>query len=196
MDEQTKNELEELKNLQDSGILEENQQTRLRELNSWAEAEKTATEKSKELQSAIAQKEHFRSKHDEAQRVVESLKSNPSSPNNQSIDAMTTVRLSKALGGYNEEETDFIIRNSDRTPEGIIKSSQDDWVKDAIQARRAKVASQNKIPAPGSSSPFASTQKSGTELQDMLRGKSLEEQSHIMRKYEEEMLKEEKAQGV
>jgi len=155
-------------------------------------------EKSKELQSAIAQKEHFKKKFEDSQKTIEELRRDPKSSSQvSSMDTMQAVRLSKALQGFSEEETDFILRNtSSKTPDEIIKASQDEWVKEAIQARRAKAAAQNKVPSPGSSSPFASTVKSPQEVNDMIEGKSKEERSRIMQEYEAKVIKENKAKGI
>ena len=155
-------------------------------------------EKSKELQSAIAQKEHFKKKFEDSQKTIEELRRDPKFSNQvSSMDTMQAVRLSKALQGFSEEETDFILRNTPgKTPEEIIKASQDEWVKDAIQARRAKAAAQNKVPSPGSSSPFANTVKSPQDVNAMLEGKSKEEQSRLMQEYEAKVVKEMRAKGI
>lgn len=160
------------------------------------EAEKPET--SKELLSAIAQKDHFRKKFEESQKEIEELRRDPKfSSQVSSMDTMQAVRLSKALQGFSEEETDFILRNTPgKTPDEIIKASQDEWVKDAIQARRAKAAAQNKVPSPGSSSPFANTVKSPQDVNAMLEGKSKEEQSRLMQDYEAKVIKEMKAKGI
>lgn len=65
MDEQIQKELQELQNLENSGSLDDTQQSRLTVLNMLNEAEKTAQQKSKDLESALAQKEHFRTKLEE-----------------------------------------------------------------------------------------------------------------------------------
>lgn len=66
-------------------------------------------------------------------------------------DPLEVVRLGKALKDYNEEETEFIIRNSpSKDIEGIMKAEKDPWVQAAIKAQREKVARENKIPEPSS----------------------------------------------
>jgi hypothetical protein len=60
------------------------------------------------------------------------------------------VRLSKALGSYDEDEIDFIYTVAkDSTPEAIIEASKSDWVQTAITAKREKVAKEKQIPEPG-----------------------------------------------
>jgi len=101
----------------------------------------TKPEQSKELQSALAQKEHFRKKYEESQKElakpntpVDTLDGNP----------MEVVHLAKALEAYTEDEVEFITRNaSKKSIQGIIDASKDDWVKTAIQAKREKVVKEN-----------------------------------------------------
>ena len=61
-------------------------------------------EQSKELQSALAQKEHFRTKYEEAQKSLDELNKEPSIKLPPSQNPMEVVKLAKALEGYNEEE--------------------------------------------------------------------------------------------
>jgi uncharacterized protein YhaN len=74
-------------------------------------------------------------------------------------DPMEAVRLGKALADHSEEEADIIItyakgkfNNLKPTPEQIIQASKDEWVKDAIQAKRDKVKAENNTPSPSSPS--------------------------------------------
>ena len=140
MEEKIQKEFEELQNLEKEGLLNETQKARLEELK--IEVEKTTKEeKSKELQSALAQKEHFRSKAEKLEAEKKALEEKLKGTGQVlPTDPLEVVKLGKALADYSEEEVDFIIRNAiDKTPEGIIKSSKDEWVQTAIQARREKV---------------------------------------------------------
>jgi len=75
-------------------------------------------------------------------------------------DPLEIVKLGKALGDFDEEEVDFIIRYAkEKTPEAIIDASKDDWVQTAIKARREKVAEQNKVPGPSSAGSFGGAKK-------------------------------------
>jgi len=105
-------------------------------------AEKPETQ-SKELQSAIAQKEHFRTKYEEAKKASPNIPggSNP----------MEVVKLAKALEGYSEDEVSFITKNaSDASIDSVIDATKDEWVQSAIHARREKVAKEKAIPSPSS----------------------------------------------
>jgi DNA polymerase III alpha subunit len=93
MDENLSNELQELKNLQDSGSLDESQESRLTILNKLDETEKTAAQKSKDLESALAQKEHFRKKFEETQQKPEPPKEPDKEPQ---MSTAEIVALSKA----------------------------------------------------------------------------------------------------
>jgi len=121
--------------------------------------EEEKPKKSKEFQSLEAQKKHYREK---AEKLESQLKNKVGGTN-----PMEVVKLAKAFEGYNEEEVDFISRNSKSGKiEDIISATKDEWVKDAIDARRKKVVDANKVP--GSSSPdFVSNKKSPKEIADM-----------------------------
>lgn len=115
-------------------------------------AEVKEPEQSKEFQSALAQKEFQREKREKAEARVKELEEKLQKVGQGTsvpVNPLEVVKLGKALSDYNEDETEFIIRNAtDKSPDGIIKASQDDWVKTAIQAKREKVEKSKKIPEP------------------------------------------------
>ncbi len=80
---------------------------------------------------------------------------------------MEVVKLAKALEGFSEDEVDFITRNSGSAKiDDIIKATKDEWVKDAIDARRKKASDSKKIP--GSTSPdFSSPSKNYRDIAKM-----------------------------
>ena len=70
-----------------------------------------------------------------------------------SNDPLEVVKLGKALKDYDEQETEFIIKNaSTRDIEGILKAEKDEMVQLAIKSRREKVAKENKVPLSSSAS--------------------------------------------
>jgi len=115
-------------------------------------------DKDKEFQSIDAQKRYYREKVTKLEKQLSQRRIGGTSP-------MEVVKLAKALEGFNEEEVDFITRNStgDKIND-IIKASKDEWVKDAIETRRKKVEDNKKVP--DSSSPdFASGMKTWKDIQ-------------------------------
>ena len=100
------------------------------------------------MQSALAQKEHFRKKYEESQKELGKPK--PTTPEDTLTgNPMEVVHLAKALGDYTEDEVEFITRNApEKSIQGIIDASKDDWVKTAILARREKVDKEKSIPLP------------------------------------------------
>lgn len=142
------------------------------------EAEKPAEEKSKELQSALAQKEHFRKKAEEAEKkATDALKKVDIGAANP----MEIVRLAKALGDYSEQEIAFITKNAEnKSAEGIIEASKDEWVQTAINATREKVADNKKIPGP--SSPSAVQQDSKEKIDKLIEEKKFDEAAALMDK--------------
>lgn len=106
--------------------------------------------KTKEFQSLEAQKKHFQQKAEKLEKQLSQKTVGGANP-------MEVVKLAKALEGYSEDEVDFITRNSPGTRiDDVIKATKDEWVKDAIEARRNKKKELNKVP--GSSSPDFATQ--------------------------------------
>jgi hypothetical protein len=160
-------------------------------------AEKTE-DKSKELQSALAQKEHFREKVDKLEKELEKFKpkEHKQEPKEEvweaTGDPMESVRLGKSLKDFSEEETEFIIRNAPtKNVEGIIKASKDEWVLAAIEKQREKVAAENKTPAPSSPSP-SNTYKTAEEAVKEGEEKELEDIKNRVEKLE----KEEEGAGI
>jgi hypothetical protein len=125
-----------------------------------SEVEKTPAEKVEpEKQPKSVPYERFK-------KVVEDNKS-LKNRNIQGTNPMEVVKLAKALEGYSEDEVDFITRNSKSAKiDDIIAVTKDEWVQDAIAARRKKVADSKKVPG-SSSSDFASNVKSPKEIAEM-----------------------------
>ncbi|MCK9370833.1 hypothetical protein M0R04_13065 [Candidatus Dojkabacteria bacterium] len=119
-------------------------------------------EKTKEFQSMEAQKLHYKEK---AERLEKQLSEKTVGGTNP----MEVVKLAKALEGYNEAEVDFITRNAGGAKiDDVIKATKDEWVKDAIAARRKKEADSKKVP--GSSSPdFSSPSKNYQDIAKMTK---------------------------
>lgn len=103
------------------------------------------TDKSKELLSALAQKEHFRTKTEALETKVKELEGKLSQPihTEKSVfaDPLQAVKLGKALQDYSEEELGVIMDVAkSTTPEAILEAANKQWVRDAIQSKREKVA--------------------------------------------------------
>lgn len=117
------------------------------------DTEKTE-DKSKELLSALAQKDHFREKAEKAEAKAKELeeKLSKASPGVQApVDPLKLVEFAKAVDGFSAEEIGFAAKNAkDRTPEAIMEALKDPWVNDAIQARRDKVDKEKKALEPES----------------------------------------------
>lgn len=123
------------------------------------EAEKL--EKSIDVSSLMAQKEHWRKKAEKLEKEKGSSK-----PSMGGTNPMVMVKLAKALEGYSEDEVDFITRNSDESIEGIINATKDKWVKTAIEANRKEEKEKNKVPG-SSSSGLSAQQKNWKDIQKM-----------------------------
>jgi len=130
----------------------------------------TSENQAKDLQSALKQKEHYRDKYEDALiKLKDFEKKNKTKSNIELGEAspLDVVKLGKALNDYSEEEVDFIIQNArSKDVNGILSASKNEWVKDAIEARRQKVENENKKPAP-SPPGFTPSGKSFQEIKDM-----------------------------
>ena len=162
-----------------------------------------AEEESKDLQSALAQKEHFREKYERVQKELEEYKKThpPKSetetePNKEKIeewsmsdDPLEIVKLGKALQDNTEEETEFILKNAPtRDIDGILKAKEDPYVKAAIQAMREKVENEKAVPSPSNVSSGGFKLKTKEEIEQM----TPEER----RKYAEEYIAHRKGTGA
>lgn len=147
-----------------------------------------------EIQKRDAQIAHWRDKATKFEQEIKTLKPEPETPKPndnvpKGINPMEAVKLGKALQDFNEEETEFILRNAkSEKPEDIIKAATDPWVQEAITSRRAKVAKEKQIPnpsAPGGASPGG---KSAQEIAKMTR------EEHIQ--YEKDLQQQAQGTGV
>jgi hypothetical protein len=86
-----------------------------------------------------------------------------------SKDPLEIVKLGKVLKDYDEQETEFIIKNApSKDIDGIIKAEKDEMVQFAIKSRREKATKENKVPSPsGSSGGFS--EKSAQEVEKLSR---------------------------
>ncbi len=105
-------------------------------------------------------KNYYREKAEKLEKQLSEKKIGGTNP-------MEVVKLAKALEGFSEEEVDFITQNAKGDKiDDIIKATKDEWVKDAIDARRKKTADTKKIP--GSSSPdFGRPSKTAQDIAKM-----------------------------
>lgn len=133
-------------------------------------------EKSKDWQSLEAQKKHFQEKSQKLEEELKKYKGSPTPTSSQTPDkplnpSMETVKVARLLAGYNDEESEFILKNSGSSSYEDIKATVgNDWIKDAIQARREKVAKEQMTPAPSGTSGGSSF---GIEFKDGMSEKEL-----------------------
>lgn len=112
-------------------------------------------EKSKEFQSAIAQKEHFREKAEKLEKELAELRAKPSNPSPEpktgNFDPIETVKIAKLLNQFNDDESEFILgRAGQSSYEAIKKAAEDKWTQVAIQGMREKVKAEVNVPSPTS----------------------------------------------
>lgn len=143
-----------------------------------------------EIQKRDAQILHWRDKAKKLEGQLKVQKPNTSNEETweSSKDPLEVVRLGKALKDYDEDETEFIIRNAkSKDIGGIIKAEKDEMVQFAIKSRREKKVKENKVPPPsGSSGGFM--EKSPEDIEKM------SEEEH--KKYWKEQKERQKSEGI
>ena len=141
-----------------------------------------------EIQKRDAQIKHWREKAQKLEKKVPKAESENVEEWNAPSDPLEVVKLGKVLKDYDEQETEFIIKNAPtKDIEGIIKAEKDEMVQFAIKSRREKVAKENKVPSPSSSSGGYSD-KSPKDVAEM------EREDH--RKYWKEQQERLKSEGI
>ncbi len=168
-----KSELLGLQNLEAAGELDEAQKARVVELPSLiAEAEKTADElKSKELQSALAQKDHYREKFEKAESDRKALEArlNNKPDAETKVEALDLIKLGKKLQDYSDLEIDFATAHAkSKNPEEILRVLDDPMVKLAIQAHREKEAKDRQALKPSGTQADGQAPRSMDDLLDSL----------------------------
>lgn len=111
MDEKTKQEFQELQNLEGQGSLDEAQKARLLELKGIEDADK-ADKQNKELASALAQKEHFRQKAEKAEAEKKALedKVKAGGTSTQGLDVGDYIDISSSLDGLDGREKEYLAQ--------------------------------------------------------------------------------------
>jgi hypothetical protein len=91
-------------------------------------------------------------------KVLEKKEQKPKSRGTGDLASLKLVK--KLTSNYSEEELDDLaeIAKSEK-PEDIIRIAENPLIKDAIEAKRKKVAEENKVPAPSSAGFFGKLKK-------------------------------------
>lgn len=135
MDDKLKLEFQALQKLEAEGSLDETQTARFEEIKKLDLAEKTVAEKSKDLASALAQKEHFRTKaeKEETERKALEAKLNEYSKNvgdqggKKGLDVEDYINISASLEGLDAKEKERLAREHKLTgvPLAEIRKDED-----------------------------------------------------------------------
>lgn len=128
MDTKIQNELQELQNLETAGTLDDSQQSRLIVLKQLDEAEKTAQQKSKDLESALAQKEHFRTKlEDTEKKHAQELEALKKDSQKVGLDVSDYIDISSSLDGLDQKEKEKLALEHKLTgkPLSEIRNDED-----------------------------------------------------------------------
>jgi len=182
MKEQLKVELQELTNLETAGTLEDSQKSRLEELKEFEQVEQTAEQTKKDLNSALAQKDHFRTKSEkeEADRKVLEAKLNEVTGNTKKLrevlDVEEYIGISTSLEGLDQAEKTFLAEQHKLTgkPLNEIRNSEDFALWDS--GHKAKVEKEKSL-KPSNTQSDSEVPKT---LADKLANASLAEKEKIL----------------
>jgi len=127
MEEKIQNEFQELQNLETAGTIDDAQQSRLSALKMVDEAEKTAIQKSKDLESALAQKEHFRTKSEELEkRHAEEIEKVKKDTSKATLDVGDYIDISASLEGLDQKEKEKLAYEHKITGKSLSELRKDE----------------------------------------------------------------------
>lgn len=149
-------EFQELQNLEVQGSLEEAQKIRLEELNTLKDlTEKTAefSKKSKDFESALAQKEHFREKADKAEKERKALEDKLNGFKGESKSVEDFIDISTSLEGLDQKEKERVAREHKLTGKPLSEIRKDEDFLLWQSAYKAKVDKERASLIPSSKQP-------------------------------------------
>jgi hypothetical protein len=101
----------------------------------------------KDLETALAQKAHWREKAEKLQAQIDALKPKEE-PKKQPEDDLSIVKKVKLLSGLSEEQISFVSNYARGTGKSLEDTLQDQSVKIAIEAMDKKMQEEKKVPEP------------------------------------------------
>lgn len=130
MNEAQKAELKELTNLEVAGSLEDGQKSRLSELRFIEQLEQTNLKNQKDLESSLAQKDHFRTKAEKAETLAAELQAKvdkAGSAPTKSLEVEDFIGISASLEGLDQREKEKLaeLHKLTGTPLKELKTSED-----------------------------------------------------------------------
>lgn len=142
--------------------------------------EENPEEKSKDLQSALAQKEHYRSKLEKVEAEKKALEEKLANPKSESSLTLEAIKVGKKLEKYSDEIIDSVAKviKSDN-PKDILEALDNPYIKQGIEIEMKKVADTKKIP--GSSGISSERDEDVAKLpKDEFRKRMIEEAKQAM----------------
>lgn len=176
MNDELKQELAGLENLQSAGTLDDTQTARLAEIKGIAE--KTAQEeRSNELKSALAQKEHFRTKFEKEEQEKKKLQAELANRSGgKSLDVEDYIDISASLEGLDSREKEKLAKEHKLTGRPLNDIREDEDFKLWQNAYRGKLEKEKAL-AP--SSKQSESDKPQTLL-DRLAGATMAEKEKLL----------------
>jgi hypothetical protein len=181
MDEQIQKELQELTNLETAGGIDDIQQSRLTVLKMLDEAEKTAIQKSKDLESALAQKEHFRTKSEELEKKhAEEIVKIKKDTSKATLDVGDYIDISASLEGLDQKEKEKLAYEHKITGKPLSELRKDEDYILWQGAHREKVDKEKAL-APNTNQ--GEVTKPKTMDEEFASAKTQEDKEKVLNKY-------------
>ncbi len=154
MNESLRAELQDLQNL-DQATLDDVQKSRLQLLEAIEQVEKTAAEKSKAFDSAVAQKEHFREKSEKTASEFEAFKEQmkKNTVGKDSLNVEDFINISTSLEGLDGREKEYAATQHKMSGKPLTEIVKDENFLLWQGAYRAKVEKDKKVISPSSTQP-------------------------------------------
>ena len=149
MDEESQQELQDLTKLAEAESLAEDQKPRFNELKAM-DLEEKFNKAEEEKKTILAQKEHFREKHEKLAKEFEELKTKVPQTDKElpTTDPLTLMKTVSALKDYSQDELDVISVFARGKGLKLDEAAKDEAVKLTIAAMREKQSKEAAVPKP------------------------------------------------
>ena len=182
MNEKQSHELQELLTLEAAGTLEDTKTERLEELKALQVIADKVIKIEKDSQTALAQKEHFRTKFEKEETARKELevKLNAAAANGgkgEGLKVEDFIDISASLEGLDQKEKERVAREHKLTGKSLSEIRKDEDFLLWQSAYREKAEKEKQNIKPGNKQP---DDNDPISLEDALKGKTLQEQADLL----------------
>ena len=148
MEENTIQELQDLTKLAEAGSLADDQKPRFNELKAM-DLEEKVKKFDEERKTLLAQKDHFRTKHEELEKKYKEIEAKlPKDSQPVATDPLTLMKTVSILKDFNQDELDIVSTFAKGKGCSLEEAAKDQTVQLAVGALREKAKKEAAIPTP------------------------------------------------